>query len=93
MATAAGGCFLLIAACFPALIFGLSEDARIREYHHRGHVWPPNFLPPTPGWSNLMLRREKQIMALASSQAVRRHILFLYNSASFNKHIITGIPV
>jgi len=47
----------------------ITESDRIDEYRRRHYHWPPAWDPPTPGWQALMERREKQLMALDSSQA------------------------
>ena len=43
-------------------INALHEEDRIREYHARGHEWPPNeYNPNTPGWRKIMQRRLRQL--------------------------------
>lgn len=49
-------------------VVSMSENDRMDEYLRRGYNWPPSWNPPTKGWSDLMKRREKQLMALPSAQ-------------------------
>ena len=46
----------------------MGEEERVAEYERRGHTWPPEWTPATPGWRALMERREQQIYAIESSQ-------------------------
>eukprot|EP00565_Helicotheca_tamesis_P003132 CAMPEP_0185723832 /NCGR_PEP_ID=MMETSP1171-20130828/538_1 /TAXON_ID=374046 /ORGANISM="Helicotheca tamensis, Strain CCMP826" /LENGTH=359 /DNA_ID=CAMNT_0028391587 /DNA_START=64 /DNA_END=1143 /DNA_ORIENTATION=+ len=45
----------------------LDEGERVREYHRRGHTWPPreeDFVPNTPGWRKIMERRLEQLVSI-----------------------------
>merc|ERR1719491_2613294 len=44
---------------------GLVESERMKEYHRRGHNWPPrseDYTPNTPGWQKISERRISQLL-------------------------------
>jgi len=55
---------ILAVAFLPCLVLALAENERVEEYKKRGHVWPPkneDFVPNTPGWRKIMMRRLEQV--------------------------------